>query len=288
MKIAITGGNGFVGSHLVPTLVRSGYDVRLITRVKEASFPGVSNVVGSILSESDMVNFLDGSDAVINLIGRFSPPFDEQIESNVTALFHILSAAGKVGIKRIIHFSAAAVYGDLAITKKPIETDSVDPTTPYGLSKLLGEEVLHYGHTLYGITPIILRPTNIYGEDSRAGVLHSMAQSLKENGSISITGDGEQVRDFIHVEDLVSAIMSIVAVPTINSIYNIASGEALTLNELARIFVRANGEHVDIVHTAEAKGFVRSLRASNSRLMHDYGWKPMYTVKETISEIIKK
>lgn len=288
MKIAITGGSGFVGSYLVPALVRSGHNVRLLTRVKMVSYPGASCVVGSISSEFDMVNFLDGADAVINLIGRFDPPFDEQVESNVTALFHIVNAAGKVGIKKLIHLSAAAVYGDLAIKKIPIETDPVDPTTPYGLSKFLGEEVLHYSHAAYGITPIILRPTNIYGVDSRTGVLHSMAQSLKEKGSISITGDGEQVRDFIHVEDLVSAIMSIVDVPPVSSLYNVSSGETLTLNDLAKIFAKVSDEHIDIVLTAEAKGFVRSLRASNSQLMHDYMWKPRYTVEETILEIIKK
>lgn len=287
MKIAVTGGNGFVGSHLIPALLRQRHEVRLLVRTKTALPRGVVSIVGDVSSAATMSRFLNGSDIVVNLIGRFDPPFDEQVESNVSAPFYILSAAGALGIQRIIHISAAAVYGDLAIAKIPTETDPIDPNTPYGLSKALGEEIVRYCQDTYGVASVILRPTNIYGADARVGVLQSMAKSVKDSGTISITGDGEQIRDFIHVEDLVSAIVSIIAKPPGGKLYNISSGMSLTLNDLASLFVTTSRKPVRIIHTQEAKGHVRSLRADNSRLIHDYSWQPRYTIRETISEIIK-
>lgn len=288
MKIAVSGGSGFVGSHLVPALVSRGHKVRLLMRTEANPSDGVSHIVGSISSKSVITRFLEGSDIIINLIGRFDPPFEEQIESNVIAPLELFSNAGRMGIKRVIHISAAAVYGDSAIKKIPTENDPTDPTTSYSLSKVLGEEVLEFCKVTYGILPVILRPTNIYGPDSRVGVLQSMKRSSLEDGMISITGDGEQVRDFIHVEDLVSAIVSIVEKPMVNPLYNVASGEAMTLNDLARIFISSVKKPIHIKYTEEAKGYVRVLRADNSRLINDYAWKPRYTIRDTIAEILKK
>ena len=289
MHVSIAGGSGFVGSHLIQALVQSGISVRALVRDEQTSskISGVSYVKGNIQTGEGLSGFFKDTEVFINLIGRFDPPLRAQLETNVVTLMELFESAGKAGVTRIIHISAAAVYGDRAINTLPAEKDNPNPTTGYALSKLLGEQALQYFAAAYSMQYTILRPTNIYGEDAKAGVIASMADSYRKSGSISITGDGKQTRDFVHVEDLISAIVAVLSGQHRELVYNVSSGEVLNLNELADIFRNAGDKKIRISHVPEAKGFVRALRADNRKLMHDYAWKPRYNVTDTVVKLLQ-
>jgi len=288
MHVSIAGGSGFVGSHLIRSLIQTGISPRVLVRDDQVpNIDGVSYVKGNIQIGEGLAEFFKDAQVFINLIGRFDPPLREQLETNVVTPMELFESAGKAGVERIIHISAAAVYGDLAINSLPTEKDNPNPTTGYAMSKLLGEQVLKYSAATYSMKYTILRPTNIYGEDAKAGAITTMVNSYRKSGSVSITGDGKQIRDFIHVEDLVSAIVSVLSGDSQDTIYNVSSGEMLTLTELADIFRNVGQNKFRISHVAEAKGFVRALKADSSKLMHDYAWKPRYNVTDTIVKLLR-
>ncbi len=286
MVICISGASGFVGAHLIPVLQKLQHTVRIFTRNKKNKFPGVENHFGNVSDNRALKKFLSGADIIINLIGTFPPPFEDQFRANAEIPYRIFSEAGRLGIPRVIHVSAAAIYGDLPAKNNPSENADPQPTTTYGLSKLLGEQMLRYCAKRYKQRAIILRPTNIYGSDATAGVIHSMRESYLRSREIYITGDGTQERDFIHVDDVVSAIVTLLEDPKAVGTYNLASGEMYTIAEIADMFKRKSKTPVSVVFLPQAHGFVKSLRADTSKLTREYAWRPKHRVSATITRAV--
>lgn len=282
--ISIIGGNGFVGTHLSTRLSDAGISYRILTR-------GVSSKIERSLpcdyeSAESIQSCLAGSDILINLAGRFEPPFRDQLRVNTELAYMVFDAAGKVGIRRVIHISAAAVYGD-AMGKVPAtERTMPKPSTTYALSKLFGEEALFYCARKYAFQAIALRPTNIYGPGG-GGVVNALLKTLSSSGVMSITGDGMQRRDFLHVSDMVDAIMAVLLVANPKPVYNVASFDVYSLHSLAELVASHWSGSVMVKHVPAAEGYVRDLVADATLLKRECGWAPKHTLKEAMPGLIR-
>lgn len=281
MRIAVAGGFGFVGTHLVPLLVTNGHAVTILSRKKGRAPSGASvSVVSDIDSYQRAVSSVD---ILINLVGRFLPPFEEQISANVLYPHMLIEQATASQVKRVIHVSAAGVYGDSY--ELPKETDTPHPTTLYGLSKHMGEQLVSFMGTGTGVEICVVRPTNIYGSGASAGVVSDMVRSARENQRIRVTGDGSQVRDFIHVDDVASALLALVQKWPGTSVYNISSMERYSIQTLATM-VAAQVKGVSIEHTNEATGYARRIVADSTKLASFSQWKPAHFVDTTIQSML--
>lgn len=273
--ICVLGSSGFVGRAFVRYCRENNKTIR--------SIPDIRNLSDQLLDES-----LSGCSTIVNFIGRFDPPFTSQITSNVLVLEKICSSAVRVGVGRLIHLSAAAVYGIKMTENIPDENVLPEPDTEYSLSKLMGEEVLRYFSKKHGLSYVILRPTNIYGEDSEHGVTYSFLSSINKIGKVVIHGDGKQIRDFIYVDDLILMLEVILNRKNVkNEVFNVGSGYPVTLLELAEIFKSVKNVEIPIIFKSADQSVVRNLHVSIEKAKNELKWKPAIPLKDGISRMIK-
>jgi UDP-glucose 4-epimerase len=222
--IGIAGHDGFIGSHLVNRLKKDGRNCKIITpRTKK----------------------LENIKVLVNLVGSFFPPFEDQISSNLVYLNSLCERAIKSNVEKIIHISAAAAYGPRIKSK---EDDSLEPDMLYGLAKKFGEELLEFYHKNHRLKYIVLRPPNIYGPGSDHGVISSFIDSFNKSGSITIFGDGEHKRDYLYIDDMIDAIVKSIDYDNIPEIFNIGTGKIYSLNDLAKKLENAAGKKIKIKH----------------------------------------
>ena len=252
MNIIVTGGAGFVGSHLVELLVKKKHYPIVIDNLSTGLYSNIKHFVDSKKADfikCDIRNFkkilqLPKVDAVIHLaaIASVVESIDNPIfvnDVNVNGTLNMLEFCRRNKIKKFVFTSSAAIYGDY---EKPInEKSPTIPTTVYGSTKLTGEQYCQIYSNLFGINITILRPFNIYGprqNDTYAGVISKFMDRLNENKPPLIFGNGKQTRDFIHVNDVVRAFYYALKFKKKKfSVFNLATGKSTSINELAKIFL---------------------------------------------------
>ncbi len=285
MKIVILGASGFVGKRLVTRLLQENIRPHLFLRSKKDAIKGCDVSYGDAQTGEGLKDALKGASIVINLIGRFEPPFLEQMMGNALVIANICDALDLKSLTRLIHLSAAAAYGSYATAPK--ESAVLTPDTAYGLSKKFGEEIIMYAHKTRAIPYIIFRPTNVYGPGSTHGVIHSMVAATMAKKHIHITGDGKQIRDFIHVDDVVEAIMLALHSRSIPAIYNLSSGETYTIMQLAQIILNiAHAHKKKILRLPQASTYIHTLTANNALIRTKLKWKPSRSLKTGIAQYI--
>ena len=221
--ILITGSNGFVGSHLQKLLKTK--------KIEYITFKGDLLDIDSIeIFFENNPNF----NKIIHLVGRFLPPYKDQLDLNVLALDNLLSVAVKNNIKNLIFTSTAAVYGSSQVNKPSLESDDLRPVNSYGLSKKQAEEVVDFYHFNHGLQYTILRLASIYGQGGK-GVVDLFLNKIKNKEQITIEGDGQQTRNFIFVEDVCRAIFLSLQKPLFNQVFNIADSKEVSIKELVDI-----------------------------------------------------
>jgi len=216
--IGITGTKGFVGKNLIKKLKK--------TNKKYVCFKG------NLLNKKSLENFFKRNNptTIIHLAGTFNPPFKDQINGNLLTTWNILEIGLNHKLKKIIYASSYAVYGE---AKKPfIEKDKLNPTTSYALSKVFAEDCINFYTNKKKINSIILRFSNIYGKNNNKGVIHDFIKKIKINKKIIINGNGNQSRNFIHVNDACTAIIKSIDYKN-SAIFNIGSTKEINLNQLA-------------------------------------------------------
>ena len=280
-KILVTGGAGFIGSHVVDHLLDRSYAVRVLDNFatgKRANLEHVADQIevmeGSINDDADLDAALQGVHAVIHLAAVPSVPKSmlEPVSThavNYTGTLQVLEAMRRAGVAKIIYASSAAVYsaeGDAPHHEEELP----DPTSPYGVDKLAGEFLLKAYAKNYGLQTVALRFFNIYGErqdptSTYSGVISVFADRLRRGQPITVFGDGSQTRDFVYVRDLAMVIAGLVGLEA-PALMNVASGNSVTLLDL----IRALGHALEVepeVHFAEARtGDIRFSSADASRL----------------------
>jgi len=293
-KAAITGGAGFIGSHIVETLARDGWRVSVVDDLSggdRANLPvGVPLVVCDIADPALMSVFVEGGfDAVIHCAAQTSVPhsvadpvFDRQV--NLVGTENVLRCAQATGVGRFVFSSSGgAVYGDTAI--RADETTLPAPLSPYGVHKLAAEGYV----ALSGLSHAILRPANVYGPRQRAGtdggVIATFVDRLSRGETLHVNGDGEQVRDFVYVADVAAAVRSALSWDC-SGIWNVASGAETTVNDLARHVGQALGIVPTVAYGPARAGDVRISRLSNERLIRQGGWRPDYTLAQGLAAMV--
>ncbi|EHP87444.1 SDR family oxidoreductase [Methanotorris formicicus] len=297
MKVLVTGGAGFIGSHIVDELIKNGYEVvildNLITGNRKNINPKAEFVEGDITNKNldEKINFHD-IDVVIHQAAQINvrksvenPIYDGDV--NVLGTLNILENTRKYNVKKIIYASSGgAVYGEPEYL--PVdENHPVVPLSPYGLSKYCGEEYIKLYNRLYGIEYCILRYSNVYGErqDPRgeAGVISIFIDRILNNKNPIIFGDGNQTRDFVYVRDVAKA--NLMALNWKNEVVNIGTGKETSVNELFKIIANELNYKDKAIYDDPREGEVRRIYLDIKKA-EMLGWKPEVDLKEGIKRVV--
>jgi len=299
MKALITGGAGFIGSNIVRQWLQLGHEAVVLDNLQSGYrknlVAGVRFVEGDIRNIGDVEEAIEGCAVVFNLaasVGNkrsIDNPIDDS-DINVLGLLQVLEAARRNGIKKIVHSSSAGIFGELKTL--PIDEDHPqDPDTPYGVSKLAGEKLCITYNRLYGMENVCLRYFNIYGPlqrfDEYGNVIPIFATQILSGKPITIFGDGEQTRDFVHVRDVAEANIRSATTPDISGVFNIGSGSRVTINNLAMMLKSATGIDGAIVHGAMRPGDVRDSLADIRKAKAAFGYDPRQDLYEGLAEYIR-
>jgi len=300
MKIIVTGGAGFIGKHLVEFLITKGINVTIfdnfsnskknsITYLKDQD---VKIIEGDITKIQEINNAVKDQDMVIHLAAKISVEESmknpsETFQTNVEGTKNILIACEKNGIKKIIVSSSAAVYGESEADIKLTEKSKINPISPYGESKVMMENGIKKFAEDHNVEYVILRFFNIYGKDQSseyAGVITKFIKKIKMNKPLEIFGNGMQTRDFISVKDVVNSIYHSIENGK-NQIYNIASGNPITIKELAKLMIRLSKKDLKIIYNDGKKGDIRFSEADISLAKKELRYLPKYTL-ESIKNLL--
>lgn len=296
MEILITGGAGFIGSHILAQLQgRRDMDVvvfdNLSSGSKEHVPAGMELVEGDVCDEAAVdALFADHHfDAVIHLAAQTmvptsveQPVLDCQI--NLEGVLHVLEACRIHGTGHILFSSSAAVYGDnLHIPLK--ETERLVPTSPYGITKMTTEHYLRVYHELYGMDATVFRFANVYGErqgeKGEGGVVSIFCKLLSQRQGITVFGDGNQTRDFVYAGDIAQAIIRALPLKGYHTM-NVSTGQETSINDLIRSFEKAVGYTVPVQYTAPRTGDILRSVLSNEALKRDLSFVPEMDLEEGI------
>jgi len=287
-KILVLGGNGFIGSHLIDALLEKGYSVRLFDR-PNTLFLGsnpVSNVElmhGDLNSDADIASAVVDCDICFHLIStvvpassNLDPVFD--IETNLAGTVKLLNHAVKAGLKKIIFLSSGGtVYG----IPRQLPIDENHPTNPlcsYGITKLAIEKYLHLYQQLYGLDYTILRLANPFGERQRihatqGAIAVFLGKALRKE-TVEVWGDGSVVRDYIHISDVVCAMLKSMTYKGSEHLFNIGSGRGVSLNEVLDGIEMVTEEKVIRHYAPERKFDVPVSVLAIDRAMNALNWEP--------------
>jgi UDP-glucose 4-epimerase len=298
MNILVTGGAGFIGSHIVEHFhqtdqvtvldsLRSGFK-RNVNRLR------VRFVEGSITDATLVNDLMKGVDFVFHLAALVSVPESmerprETVEINVQGTLHVLEAARAHHVKKVVISSSAAIYGDNPTVPK-VETMLPEPRSPYAITKLDDE---YYGRmftTDFGQPVVCLRYFNVFGprqnpKSQYAAAVPIFIDKCLKGEEIVIYGDGEQTRDFIFVKDIVAANV-LAATSPIAGVYNVANGKSVTINELAEMIVRLTGTGVPIRYAPVRAGDVKHSLADTARI-REAGFRPKTPLEEGLRTTIE-
>ena len=302
-RVAVTGGAGFIGSHLVEELASRDYHVTIVDDLSTGKMANVERLCTnghvdfaqeSILNLPVLRELLRDADYVFHQAALASVPLsiDEPKlanEVNLTGTLNVLLAARENGARKVVFASSAAVYGDTPVLPNA-EDSTPNPMTPYAVTKLAAEHYCRVFTEVYEVPTVCLRYFNVYGPGQDANSWYSAAisrfiQLVSDGKAPVIFGDGEQARDFVYVGDVVRAnIMAAESGAT--GVYNIGTGKSVSVNELAEKVVSAMGRQLKPVHAARRAGDIRLSVADISRA-RAFDYLPRTSLEEGLSETVQ-
>ncbi len=291
MQTLVTGGAGFIGSHLVNWLARHGHKVRVIDNLSSGKAerlahlqPDVELIVADIRDTERLAEATAGVEVVFHLAAMVSvvQSIEEPLEAqdiNATGTLRVLEAARQAGVRRVVQASTCAVYGNN--TSLPItEEAQPQPLSPYAATKLAAEQWGQLYTALYGLEVVAARFFNVYGpgQDPRspyAAVVPRFIERLAAGEPVTIFGDGEQSRDFVYVGDIVEALWAVAMAPAAaGAVLNVGSGVANSVRELAESIAGHMGTELRITYAPARSGEVRHSRAAIERIAELTGYRP--------------
>lgn len=299
MNILITGGAGFIGSHLADALIKLNHNVTIIDNLSSGTkfnVPSEAKFIETDIRTSSIANIFKNHkfDLVFHEAAQTLVPESiknpyKDADENIMGLINVLESCRQTGVKKIIFSSSAAVYGNNS--NLPLsENESLSPTSFYGLTKTTSEKYLNLYFEYFGIHYTILRYSNVYGPrqgaNGEGGVIYIFAKALAENKPINIFGDGNQTRDFISVHDIVEA--NIAAITNGNEkILNISTETETTLNELANKMINLSKKDKNLIHYKKPRnGDIYRSCLSNKNAVAELNWKPKISLDKGLIETI--
>lgn len=301
MKIFVTGGAGFIGKYLVKSLIHNQHKVTIFDNfsnsleetVSDFVKKGVKIIKGDIRNIDEISSAIKNHEIVIHLAAKISVEESiknprETFDVNIQGTKNVLTACLNNKINKIIISSSAAVYGE-SEPKKLNENSIKKPISPYGESKMKMEEEITKFCSIHKINFIILRFFNIFGvgqSDEYAGVITKFRNRILQNNSLEIFGDGNQTRDFVAIEDVVSSINQAVKKISKQGIYNIASGNAISIKYLAELMISKSGKKLKINFLQPKKGDIKHSQADITLAKKNIGYNPRFSIDEKIKEML--
>lgn len=299
MNILVTGGCGFIGSHVVERFIKENHKVCVIDNLSSGKKENIS-LKGYSFYDMDITDQRcekvfrsHGFDAVVHLAAQVdvnesvkNPTQDARV--NIQGLVNMLNYSKKYGVKKFIFASSAAVYGQNS--NLPLKEDFIpEPVSPYGISKNIGEIYCSKWKKLYGLDTVCLRFSNVYGpkqsSTGEGGVISIFLDKLCKGSNIIIHGDGEQTRDFIYIEDLVDAIYRTIYSTTFE-ILNISTGNSKSINNIVEVlneFLTVG----EIEYKEVRKGDIKHSLLDNTKAKFELDWVPVFSLKEGLEKTYK-
>lgn len=285
-RCLVVGANGFIGSHLVDSLIGQGHTVKAFGRFsRDPLFNDHDNVEiinGDFLNRSDMASALEGVEYVFHFISTTTPitaDNDPQIdiETNVHMTIELLHEAVEKGVKKVIFASTSSLYG--AQNGTPCkETDVPEPISPYTIGKLTIEHYLRYFKVKHGLQSVSFRISNPFGErqplNRKQGVIPIFMEHVYRDEPITVLGDGTMARDYIYVKDVAQIIASIFEKENQHEVYNLGSGKSVTVNELIKNIKLIADKQIKEEHKDAPPTFVHTVALDTSRFIEEYGVQP--------------
>jgi UDP-glucose 4-epimerase len=299
MKVLVTGGAGFIGSHLVDRLIQEGHEVVVVDNLSTGKRRNLNRAARFFKLDIqswrlERVFRNERPNLVMHLAAQMDvrksvedPIFDAQV--NVLGMLNVLQQAIKHGVRKVVFSSSGgAIYGEQEVYPAP-ESHVTRPLSPYGISKLCGEQYLSYYQRVSGLQIVSLRYANVYGPrqdpDGEAGVVAIFIQKLLNNEQAVVNGNGRQTRDFVYVEDVVEANLAVMG-QEIQGTYNVGTGEETSINDLLRILVTHTSSTYKEVHGPAKSGEqVRSV-IDSAKLRQELSWEPRTELSEGLKRTV--
>ena len=295
MKILVTGGAGFIGSHLVRQLMEAGDDVisldNLSTGLRE-NLPTDARLEVMDTHDERVEDLFrkEHFDAVVHLAAQtlvsdsMTDPQNDMYQ-NIAGTVHILECCRKYGVQRVIFSSSAATYGDVDEKALPVqETLPQIPLSFYGLTKMTVEKYLALYHLAFGIHYVVLRFANVYGErqgdGGEGGVISIFAKRLAQGKGITIFGNGKQTRDFVYAGDIARGIRKALTTENADTCYNLSTQEETSLNDLVDILSRITGKEITPDYGPVREGDIYRSALSNEKAVKNLHWTPEVSLEE--------
>ena len=287
-SVLVTGGAGFIGSHLVDALLARGYRVRVLDNLSMGKLtnlplnnPQLQFIQGDVADAAVVARAVAGCTAVAHLaaVASVQASVDDPVsthQSNFVGTLNVCEAMRLHGVKRVLFASSAAVYGNNGEGQAINEGTAKAPLTPYAADKLASEHYLDFYRRQHGLEPAVFRFFNIFGprqdpSSPYSGVISIFTQRTQQGLPISVFGDGEQTRDFFYVEDLVALLTQALTAPqVVEGAVNVGWSQAVSLNQLLAQIGELCGGLPEVSYQAPRAGDIRHSRADNRRLQVSY------------------
>ena len=301
-KYLVTGGAGFIGSHLTEELVRRGEQVRVVDSLITGHRKNLAHLSGVDFLEGDLADLaiakraVTGIDYVLHQAAIPSVPrsVEDPITSNranIDSTLSVLVAARDAGVKRVVYAGSSSAYGNTPTLPKH-EDMPANPLSPYALQKLVGEQYMQMFTQLYGLETVTIRYFNVFGprqdpSSPYSGVISVFAKALLQNTAPTIYGDGEQTRDFTYVANVVDGVLRAVKAPHASGqVVNVATGSRISLNTLFTTMRDAIGSGLDVKYGPTRDGDVKDSQADITRARRLLGYEPLVSLEEGLKKTI--
>ena len=300
MKILITGGSGFIGSHIVEHYQDIADEIRVLDNLRTGyrkNLDGLKHVFieGSVTDREAVAKAVEGVDYVFHLAALVSVPESmakpgECVDINVHGLLNVLEASAAAGVKKLVFASSAAIYGDNPAVPK-LESMLPEPKSPYAITKLDGEYYLDLFNRERGLETAAIRFFNVFGprqdpKGAYAAAVPIFIEKALKGEDITVYGDGAQTRDFIYVKDIVGALSFAVETPGVTGVFNAGYGGQMTINDLANKIIASAGSDSKVLHGPERAGDVKHSRSSADKL-RNAGWQPKHSLDDALATTLE-
>lgn len=299
--ILVTGGAGFIGSHIATELIERGRTVRVVDNLATGlgdNVPGEAEFIEGDLTDADTAAAaVRGCELVLHQAAIPSVPLSvadprPSHDANINATFNVLVAARDAGVRRVIYAASSSAYGDSAVLPK-VETMPPDPRSPYALQKQVGESYCQLFQRLYGLETVALRYFNVFGPRQHpaspySGVISLFIKAALDGRAPMIYGDGEQTRDFTYIRNVVDGVMRAMDAPeAAGEVINVATGGRISLNEVWAALADILGPLPAPDHGPERLGDVRDSQADIAKAERLLGYRPLVPFEQGLRRTVE-
>ena len=302
-KCIVTGGAGFIGSHIVEALCKRGDQVVVYDNLHSGYLHNIQSFItqhdvemihGDIMDVAHLTDVFAGATSVFHLASLISVPESmakpvDYVRIGTIGTLNVLEAAHKAGVKNAVLSSSAAIYGDNPVVPK-VETMIPEPKSPYAVIKLDGEYYFQMYRQHHGLNAVSLRYFNVFGprqdpKSQYAAAVPIFIDKALKNEDITIFGDGEQTRDFIYVKDIAQA--NLLAAEKGGDLFNVAWGQKITVNDLAKTIIKLTGSASKIIYLPERAGDIKHSMADNAKIVKQLDFKATSTLEAGLQETVE-